>query len=324
MAKGRNGGSDTLSAESIGFGSGMKGGDGGGFALNQASADMGNRFAQDNGGGGLLGGFFSPGRMIGSGIGTLVAGPIGGILGGLIGGGIGRNRQQGGWGYTDAQGNRVSAFRDMFDGGGRGRFGDTFEGGLLSNVANNMGIRPAGYRARQAAMGQQPDYVGEMAAPVAGGGVVPTGGAASPMAAPADVAPPPTYLPINMNGVVAGSGQTPANGYVPPIPMASGPAPMAMAGAPDPMMLMGGQGYSPRPFVDVGNYDIGTVRPHVSRVPPPMPMPGVLPNVDMTPAPTGLGQVGPDAARAAQLAAFRAMQARASSRPLGFGGLLGR
>jgi len=115
MAKGRNGGSDTLSGESIGFGSGFKDGDGGdrsGF-LNQASADMGNPFAQQQQGG-FLGGFFNPGRMAGAGIGSLVAGPIGGLLGGLIGGGGLR-----GWGYEDPQGNRVSAFRDMFDGGGK-------------------------------------------------------------------------------------------------------------------------------------------------------------------------------------------------------------
>lgn len=43
--------------------------------------------------------------------------------------------------------------RDMFDGGGPGRYGDRFEGGgLLSLLANSL-IRPAGYRQRQ---GQQP------------------------------------------------------------------------------------------------------------------------------------------------------------------------
>lgn len=42
-----------------------------------------------------------------------------------------------------------SNFRDMIDGGGAGRSGDRFEGGLLSDALNASGIRPAGYRARQ-------------------------------------------------------------------------------------------------------------------------------------------------------------------------------
>jgi hypothetical protein len=52
------------------------------------------------------------------------------------------------WGYTDAEGNKVSAFRDMFDGGGAGRYGDTFEGGPVSGLLNNLGVRPHGYRDR--------------------------------------------------------------------------------------------------------------------------------------------------------------------------------
>lgn len=44
------------------------------------------------------------------------------------------------FGYTDAEGNRVSALRDMFDGGGRGRSGSRFEGGgIISSIGNAMG-----------------------------------------------------------------------------------------------------------------------------------------------------------------------------------------
>mgnify|MGYP006908309471 CR=1 FL=1 len=50
------------------------------------------------------------------------------------------------WGYTDASGNKVSALRDMFDGGGAGRYGDTFEGAPISGLLNNLGVRPHGYR----------------------------------------------------------------------------------------------------------------------------------------------------------------------------------
>ena len=42
-----------------------------------------------------------------------------------------------------------SNFRDMIDGGGAGRSGDRFEGGLLSDALNASGIPPAGYRDRQ-------------------------------------------------------------------------------------------------------------------------------------------------------------------------------
>ncbi len=55
------------------------------------------------------------------------------------------------FGYTDASGQRVSALRDMFDGGGRGRAGQRFEGGLLANLANALGFKPLGYQERLAA-----------------------------------------------------------------------------------------------------------------------------------------------------------------------------
>lgn len=57
-----------------------------------------------------------------------------------------------GYGYTDPKtGQWVSAGRDMIDGGGPGRSGDTFQGGPFSGLLNALGVRPAGYRARQEA-----------------------------------------------------------------------------------------------------------------------------------------------------------------------------
>ena len=54
-----------------------------------------------------------------------------------------------GYGYTDPKtGQWVSAGRDMIDGGGPGRSGDTFQGGIFSGLLNTLGVRPAGYRQR--------------------------------------------------------------------------------------------------------------------------------------------------------------------------------
>ena len=44
------------------------------------------------------------------------------------------------YGYNDAEGNRVSALRDMFNGGGPGQSGPTFQGGgIISDFGNAMG-----------------------------------------------------------------------------------------------------------------------------------------------------------------------------------------
>lgn len=54
-----------------------------------------------------------------------------------------------GYGYTDPKtGQWVPASRDMVDGGGPGRSGDTFQGGPFSGILNALGVRPAGYRQR--------------------------------------------------------------------------------------------------------------------------------------------------------------------------------
>lgn len=43
------------------------------------------------------------------------------------------------------------SLKDMIDGGGAGRAGQTFEGGGLSPILNSLGIRPMGFMERQAA-----------------------------------------------------------------------------------------------------------------------------------------------------------------------------
>tara|TARA_R110001632_G_scaffold30962_5_gene81005 strand:- start:239 stop:1015 length:777 start_codon:yes stop_codon:yes gene_type:complete len=54
----------------------------------------------------------------------------------------------GGYGYNNAEGNRVGALRDMFDGGGRGQSGARFEGGGMFSAAANAVARPSGSRDR--------------------------------------------------------------------------------------------------------------------------------------------------------------------------------
>lgn len=54
----------------------------------------------------------------------------------------------GGYGYNNAEGNRVGALRDMFDGGGRGQSGPRFEGGGIFSAAANAVARPSGSRDR--------------------------------------------------------------------------------------------------------------------------------------------------------------------------------
>lgn len=45
---------------------------------------------------------------------------------------------------------RYSGLLDMINGGGAGQAGETFQGGALSELLNSLGIRPMGYRDRQA------------------------------------------------------------------------------------------------------------------------------------------------------------------------------
>lgn len=56
-----------------------------------------------------------------------------------------------GGGSMGAERPQFLGLRDMFDGGGRGRSGDDFEGGLFSGLLNGLGIDPLGYRDRMGA-----------------------------------------------------------------------------------------------------------------------------------------------------------------------------
>jgi hypothetical protein len=262
---------------------------------------------QDNrrGGGGSLGSFsgddrvsrgfaaLNEARPVRQGFGGLFGG--GGLLGGILGG------QR--FGYANPQGQRVTALQDMFNGGGAGMAGDTFQGGILSGLLNAIGVRPAGYRSRQ----MQPQMSEEQIRAQMGN-------------APSVMAPPPASTPSTAYSPAA----TPSPMYAPrgrPAPMSASPeyfapgapAPAAMTTAPMQPIQFGGQVAAPRPYVDVGMSDLGTVRPGVSRaggrIPP---LQGFTPNVNTlsTPRPAGMG-LGPDAGRAATMQAFREMQRRA-------------
>jgi hypothetical protein len=71
-----------------------------------------------------------------------------------------------GYGYGSGDG-KVSALRDMFNGGGRGTAGDTFEGGGgYSGILNMLGIKPKDYADRHAMMAQPQPQAQQQAAPM--------------------------------------------------------------------------------------------------------------------------------------------------------------
>jgi hypothetical protein len=229
------------SVQASGDGSNKPGGSGPSGGFSSDGKDLGG-----SSGGNLPnrpgGGFFTPGRMIGGALGGLALGPIGGILGGILGNQMGRGR----YGYTDAEGNRVSAARDMFDGGGPGRYGDRFQGGPFSGLLNAVGARPAGYRARQEAAGPDMGMAEAMAAP-AMTGTTPATTVAMPLAptVPSNAFPgmyASNYMSMrspSMNPAFTGSGMTPATNYVPmrdPTSPTTGVMPADLAPAYDPRL----------------------------------------------------------------------------------------
>ena len=144
-------------------------------------------------------------------------------------------------------------------GGGPGRYGDTFQGGPFSGALNAVGVRPAGYRARQEAAGPDMGMAEAMAAPAMTG----TTPATTAVMPPAPTIPPVTTTPSNafpgmyvsnyismrspsMNPAFAGSGMTPAPAmtgdtanYVPmrdPTSPTTGVMPADLAPAYDPRM----------------------------------------------------------------------------------------
>lgn len=200
-------------------------------------SSIGNAF----GGPGMFGGGgeggFNMGQMAGSMAGGAIAGPFGGLLGGLLGQGIGR-----GFGYTDAAGNVVSARQDMMDGGGRGMAGDTFQGGLLSAIFNAMGARPMGYSDRQNAQAPAPtpEVTRRALSPAM---------SMNPMMRPTrPAAPPVSYAPPMQPGMnVMPDGEAFLRQNLSVIPAMRGPS------------------------VNMGQSDLGTLRPFVSRVPTMLP-----------------------------------------------------
>jgi hypothetical protein len=120
---------------------------------------------------------------------------------------------------------------DIFNGGGAGASGQRFEGGFLSGLLNDLGIKPLGYRDRMEAMqstrpqlrpqapAQPMQYSGRGGAgmpsqPMQGSGMTPANAyapqpnmtAGQPISAPQM---PPQRQPMQ------GSGMTPANAYQP-------------------------------------------------------------------------------------------------------------
>ena len=60
-----------------------------------------------------------------------------------------------------------TGFGDMFDGGGAGAVGDTFQGGPFSGLLNSLGVKPHGYWDRQEGMGQvRPPVMSTRSAPM--------------------------------------------------------------------------------------------------------------------------------------------------------------
>jgi hypothetical protein len=119
-----------------------------------------------------------------------------------------------GYGYGEGE-DRVSALRDMLDGGGRGQYGDTFQGGPLSGLLNAIGVRPLGYNDRMgdgggatmSAMAPMQSMMPVMRPNVAGSNYPrrPDGIGATPGNA---------YVPY-YDPTMYGSGMNPSNAYVP-------------------------------------------------------------------------------------------------------------
>lgn len=283
---------------------------------------------QDNrrGGGGGLGSFGSDRSGREAGFSALnEARPVRSGLGGLLGGIFGGQRQGGGlFGYT--------GLRDMVDGAGPGASGPRFQGGTYSGLLNAVGVRPVGQAARMAAspalapQGARPMPAGATSQPERSFSPAPMSSEApASRALTAQDVQRLQSVGMGMDAMIGEPALPEELAFLDRQPSQSaGPAPSAMTSVPQSPMLMGGQGAAPRPYVDMPQMEFGTIRPAVSRVPPMPQAAGVAPFASTMPAPSGMGQAGPNAGIAAQMRAFREMQARAAGRPLGMGGLLGR
>jgi len=110
-------------------------------------------------------------------------------------------------------GGEYTSLKDVLDGGGAGAEGPQFEGGLLSGVANAIGIKPLGFYDRQAQQPQQiPNQVNigqplSIAGPVSRpGAAAVTQATAPPAPMQAGVLPNASYEPIGQGMAAAPIG----------------------------------------------------------------------------------------------------------------------
>jgi len=172
----------------------------------------------------------------------------GGLLGGLLGGGLGSIVGLGGDRSQMSPEDRaryeagyISA-RDMIDGGGPGRSGDTFEGGLFSGLLNGLGVRPNGYRQRlqerQQGLDEKP--------------MQPAGGVPNVVAPQPSMAPTASPRPRPRPAAPFGAAANPAMGRAPASPgnqwmLANNMANARTGAGPVPQMdPMSAMGASPR------------------------------------------------------------------------------
>lgn len=237
---------------------------------------------------------------------------------------------------------RFTGLLDLIDGGGAGRSGDEFEGGLLSDVLNALGVRPRGFEDRQIAT-QRDTFSPPLIAPA-------TAPAATSVAPPAqlDTAPANSAYSLTqqdiqllqtiglaldaMPGEPATQQEIDALGRYPTpmgAPMSAQPGLLsppastaALSGQPaamatSPMLSVPAISGSPiRPMSD-----LPVLRPYVSRsigrVPP---MPDFQPVMDISPpppAPAGMNlPVNPDAAEANRAYIEMLLRAAASGNPI--------
>lgn len=118
-------------------------------------------------------------------IGGALLGPVG-ALGGLA-----------------LQARRYTGIRDMFDGGGAGKAGPTFQGGTYSGLLNALGVRPRGFRDRQAGILER-----QQAAPTTMAGAMGGGSPAVPAVTPVQTEVPETR-PITSRTTYSGPGTPP-------------------------------------------------------------------------------------------------------------------
>jgi hypothetical protein len=193
----------------------------------------------------------------------------------------GRSRSFGGGGSGEPRAilGGYTSIRDMFDGGGRGASGPTFQGGLMSGVLNAAGISPygqgsgrvSGFMDRMGSGGSGPGAIG-MYGGDGGGGLAPAPVATPvpelPVAPVEEAAPflPPAYTVAGMGDVSAPAqsmftfedylarlrqvpgGLAPPASVAPPVQMAS-PMSQGIGSLQQPVQLMnmGGSVSAPMP-----------------------------------------------------------------------------